>query len=196
MVDMALADPSWHAFAALDAATRMVDTIVRCWWPAARSAGRTRARGLFRAARGETAGEGKTIPNNYWLVRPAPPGPDGEEQLLFQGAVLVRVRGRRRENRARAADEASDSTDRAAPLSPELIAALEEPPSRPGRELCGPPTGRRSPHASGSDDCARPRGRGCHDRSLAVSGVLRPEPGPWASRHNASGAWGCCSSFS
>ena len=137
MVDTALADPSWHACAALDASTRMVDTIVRA---GGLRPGRQAARVLaafFEQSWGETAGEGKTIPNNYWLVQPVPPGPDGEEQLLLQGAVLIRVRGRRLRDRARAADEASGSIDRAASLSPELMAALEEPPSRPGRELLG-----------------------------------------------------------
>ena len=135
MLDAALADPSWHAFAALDAATRMVDTIVRA---GGLRAGRQAARALaafFEQAREEAAGEGTTIPQGYWLVKPGSPGSDGEEQLLLQGAVLVRVRGRRRRDRARAADEVADSTDTPAPLSPELVAALEEPPSRPGRTL-------------------------------------------------------------
>ena len=91
MVDAAHADLSWHAFAALDAATRMLDSIVRS---GGLRPGQQAARVLkacFEQARRERPGEGKTIPNAYWSVRPAPPGPDGEEQLLFQGAVLVRV---------------------------------------------------------------------------------------------------------
>ena len=47
--------------------------------------------------------------------------------------MLIRVHGRRPVNRALPTDEGFDSTDRAAPLAPELVAALEEPPSRPGR---------------------------------------------------------------
>ena len=137
MVDAALADPSWHACAALDAATRMVATIVRA---GGLRPGRQAARVLVAFCErswGETGGEGKTVPNTYWSVQPAPPGLDGEEQLLLQGAVLIRVRGRRLSDRARVADEASGSRDRAASLSPELMAALREPPSRPGRELWG-----------------------------------------------------------
>jgi hypothetical protein len=67
------------------------------WWP---EVGRQAARVLttfFEQSWGETTGEGKTVPHNYWLVQPAPYRPDGEEQLLLQGAVLVRVRGRRLE---------------------------------------------------------------------------------------------------
>jgi ATP-binding cassette subfamily B protein len=113
----------------------MVDTIVHA---GGLRAGRQAARVLaafFEQAREEAAGEGTTIPRGYWLVKPDLPGSDGAEQLLLQGAVLVRVRGRRRRDRARAADKVAESTDRPAPLSPELVAALEEPPSRPRRTL-------------------------------------------------------------
>jgi ABC-type bacteriocin/lantibiotic exporter with double-glycine peptidase domain len=137
LVEAALADPSWHACAALDAATRMVDTLVRA---GGLRPGRHAARVLatfFAQSRREAAGERQTVPPSYWSVDPAPPGPNGEEQLLLQGAVLVRVRGRRRQDWARAADEASGSADSLPPLSPELLAALEEPPSRPGRTLMG-----------------------------------------------------------
>ena len=68
MLNAALADPSWHAFAALDAATRMVDAIVRA---GGLRAGRQAARALaafFEQAREEAAGEGTTIPQSYWLV--------------------------------------------------------------------------------------------------------------------------------
>jgi ABC-type bacteriocin/lantibiotic exporter with double-glycine peptidase domain len=135
MADAALADPGWRALAALDAATRMVDALVRSGglWPGRQAARVLKA--FFEQSRREIPGEGETIPNTYWSVRPTPPGPDGEEQLLLQGAVLVRVRGRRPPARPLKADQASDSADKPTPLSPELVAALEEPPSRPGREL-------------------------------------------------------------
>jgi ABC-type bacteriocin/lantibiotic exporter with double-glycine peptidase domain len=57
-----------------------------------------------------------SIPDHYWTVRPSPE-PD---QLLLRGAVLVRALGR---------------TDSHGPSSPELQAALNQPPPRPGREL-------------------------------------------------------------
>jgi ABC-type multidrug transport system fused ATPase/permease subunit len=136
-VEAALADPAWRPLATLDAATRMVDTLVHA---GGLRRGRQAMRVLeafFEQSQKETPGEGKTIPNGYWSVRPAPTGPDGEEQLFLQGAVLVRVRGRRQPEQARKGGELSDAADRPAPLSPELVAALEEPPSRPGRELLG-----------------------------------------------------------
>ena len=52
LVDAALADPSWHALAALDASTRMVDTLVRAGGLRSGQAGGARARSLFRARPG------------------------------------------------------------------------------------------------------------------------------------------------
>ena len=75
------------------------------------------------------------IPAAYWSVRPAPPGPEGEEQLLLRGAVLVRVRGRRLSTIAAGSAKPSEHDGAPSPLSPELAAALAEPPSRPGRVL-------------------------------------------------------------
>ena len=66
------------------------------------------------------------------MVRPAPSGPADEAQVLLRGAVLVRVRGRRHAAPAMAGG-VSENLGGPAPLSPELAAALEEPPSRPGR---------------------------------------------------------------
>ena len=57
-----------------------------------------------------------TIPERYWSVRPT----QEPDQLLLRGAVLVRALG----------PTASDG-----PSSPELIAALNQPPPQPGREL-------------------------------------------------------------
>ena len=79
----------------------------------------------------EADGEPRAVPDAYWSVRPLPPsaGPTTQEKpeperLQLRGAVLVRCRGRR------AAVDPSR-------LSPELAAAVTEPPSRPGRTLWG-----------------------------------------------------------
>src|SRR2546430_11463444 len=39
-------------------------------------------------------------PSIYWSARPGPTGPEGEEQVLFKGAVLVRVPGRKRDRKS------------------------------------------------------------------------------------------------
>ncbi|HEV8715557.1 MAG TPA: ABC transporter ATP-binding protein [Candidatus Binatia bacterium] len=135
VIEAALADLGWCSLAALDAATRTADSIVR-------SGGLHRGRqathmleAFFARARQEAQGEAQTIPAAYWSVRPAPLGPGGEEQLLLRSAVLVHVRGRRPAEQSLSTNGASGSAGGPTPLSPDLVAALEEPPSRPGREL-------------------------------------------------------------
>src|SRR5262249_49492322 len=77
----------------------------------------------------------KIIPAAYWSVRPAPPGPDGEAQLLLRGAVLVRVHGRRPSVHTHPPEAPAMEASPSTPLAPELVAALNAPPSRPGRVL-------------------------------------------------------------
>jgi len=134
LVEAALLALGWRPLAALDASTRMVAALV-CAGGLRR--GRQAARVLercFERAREEPMGEGETVPADYWMVRPSPAGPTDEAQILLRGAVLVRVRGRLPVEPAMAGGVAQ-STEESAPLSPELAAALEEPPSRPGFEL-------------------------------------------------------------
>jgi len=172
LADAALADSSWRTLAALDAATRMVDGVVR-------SGGLRRGREaahvlerFFEQARANTkspperavgSGEiefgvppsdgpcplppeggtlnGRTvIPDAYWTVQPTAPTASGEEQVLMRGAVLVRVHGVRVPPSGsqgapdRLKPELQTGATSAA-LSPELVAALAEKPSRPGHEL-------------------------------------------------------------
>ncbi len=135
LIDMALTDPGYRAIATLDAATRMMDSIVR-------SGGLRPGREVeqvlerfFANASKETTSENGMIPAAYWSVWPSSPGLDGEEALLLRGAVLVRARGRRLVPEAHSVGSVLDSAGTSPPLSPELVAALEEPPSRPGLEL-------------------------------------------------------------
>jgi ATP-binding cassette subfamily B protein len=85
---------------------------------------------LGQRATAEAADEPQSVPDAYWSVRPAAAAdstaaePNQPEHLLLRGAVLVRCKGRR----VAAAKEE---------LSPELAAAISEPPSRPGRTLWG-----------------------------------------------------------
>jgi len=104
----------WQPLAALDAGVRMVESIASS---GVLSRGSQTARVLESFLR-----EPETIPNHYWSVRPA----QEEGQLLLRGAVLVRALGRWPE---------ADRKERPALSSPELIAALQQPPTRPGVEL-------------------------------------------------------------
>jgi ABC-type bacteriocin/lantibiotic exporter with double-glycine peptidase domain len=130
-LEAARSDPGWRPLAALDAAARMARSLLDSQAVAkGREAGRL-LRSLLERCRTDPADEESVVPAAWWSVRPAPApahdhpeaSPESEEQVLFRGAVLVRVRGRGR--RSEGAPE----------LSPELAAALAEPPARPGREL-------------------------------------------------------------
>lgn len=114
LIDEATRDSSWRTLGTLDAATRLLAAIVR-----ARAIGRgaQAARMLEAFMQTENA---LTIPSSYWSVQQS----DSDDELMLRGAVLVRVKG----VRTRAATEQPQ-------LSPELVAALAEPPLRPMREL-------------------------------------------------------------
>jgi len=105
-VTTATADPGWQSLAALDAAVRMLASLVDS---AAIDRGPESARVLDEFLRRHD-----TIPEHYWSVR------HGSDSLIMRGAVLVRALG---------------PSGTRAQLSPELQAALEQPSARPGIEL-------------------------------------------------------------
>jgi ABC-type bacteriocin/lantibiotic exporter with double-glycine peptidase domain len=107
-------DATWQGLGTLDAAARLVRSLQA-------AKGLKKGRESVRALR-QFCENPSAIPSQYWSVYTAPPGDEGEEQVVTKGAVLVRVRGARQ----RTAEE---------PLSPELTAALNEAPLRPGREI-------------------------------------------------------------
>jgi ATP-binding cassette subfamily B protein len=135
-VEDSFSRPTWRPPAALDATTRLVSTVVGAGG-LRRGREATRAlRSLLERAR-ETGPElGGAVPPPFWSVRPAPPAEGGEERLVLRGAVLVRANGWREggpKTKVKAAEE--DAAAAAPPLPRELVAALEEPPSHPGRDL-------------------------------------------------------------
>ena len=111
ILDAALADATWRKLAAVDAGIRLMDAMVA-------SGGLRRGREAQQLLE-RFLQDDKLIPAEYWSVRA-----QGELQLLLRGAVLVRVRGRLEKT----AEERSK-------LSPELVAALDEKPAKPGRQL-------------------------------------------------------------
>ena len=132
LVSDALEDAGWQSLARLDAATRMTDSIVRAGGIRKSQAAIVLSSFIEEAA-GSSSNETEVIPENYWLARPAPNDAEGNAQLRMKGVVLIHVGGRR------AADQSpQDESGGAAQsklLSPELIAALEEKPSRPWLDL-------------------------------------------------------------
>jgi ABC-type bacteriocin/lantibiotic exporter with double-glycine peptidase domain len=155
MVDTALADEDWRSLAGLQAAACMVGSIA-C---SGRTEGGTQTARLFeslfeRIRSTESILDG-LVPATYWPVLPIPETKCGRQQLLLRGAVLVRaqrlraVYRRLKEPGAGKEDylteksgiDYENATDRSASqdgskdLPPELVAALEEPPSRPALEL-------------------------------------------------------------
>jgi ABC-type bacteriocin/lantibiotic exporter with double-glycine peptidase domain len=131
----ALAHPAWVPLAALDATTRMLTALVH---------GRGLRRGqqatralatLFARTSQEDPTRPSTVPAAYWMVRPASPGPDGTPALLVRGAVLVRVCGWQASSPIPVVNDTISADRSSTPLPPDLVAALEAPPSRPGREL-------------------------------------------------------------
>lgn len=128
LIETALESPCWQASAALDAATRMLDVLVRAGGLEPGEEVEGVLERFFSQARNASPGENGLIPPAYWSVRPLP---EDEEQLLLRGAILVRVTGRQITEEGVEAPEAEAPP----PLSPELVAALEEPASKPEREF-------------------------------------------------------------
>ncbi len=137
LIDDALEEPGWRPVAALDAATRMTASIVQTGHLGRGAAAHHVLTHLLRQTLNESPDETPAIPQGFWSVRPAPDESSGLEQLRLQGAVLLRVQGRL----AAAASgsptsvDASQATPAAVPLSPNLAAALAEPPPRPLQQL-------------------------------------------------------------
>ena len=146
LVEQATGDPNWFGLAVLDAAVRMVSAIVRSHGlqtgpEATRVLERFFEQNFSAGAQAFLSGNIGAepfirIPLNYWSVQPlAAPGEDPlfVERLLLQGAVLIRVLGRRSTAELSLEEEATPLP--AQKLPPELIAALEEPTYQPFREV-------------------------------------------------------------
>jgi len=126
MIKRGLADAGWQTCAALDASIRMVGSIVRS---GGISRGRVAARllrDLFDGTLRDGVASSPLIPADYWSARSAPVDDEGNEQVQLRGAVLVRING------VRLPKESEAPT---AQLPPDLVRALDEPPSHPARRI-------------------------------------------------------------
>lgn len=130
-INRAVEDPSWRGLAALDAGTRMIASL--------RSAGAVKRRDALSTlsaviSRGDDHSPTAAIADHYWSVRTTPPDDEEAETLNLRGAVLVKANGRRRASTTNASEELTEAPSEST-LSPELAAALNEPPVRPLRDL-------------------------------------------------------------
>jgi len=119
LLQIALETPDWKPLATLDAATRMVETLVRTQ---GLQSGTEAARVLERFF--QQADQIDNIPQTFWSTKALP---DDEQQVLFQATVFLQISGIREKTQV---DEESPS-----PLPPELATALAEPASSPERGL-------------------------------------------------------------
>jgi ATP-binding cassette subfamily B protein len=127
-LEAACAAAGWRALATLDAVTRCVTALVQV---GGLTPGAQAASVFTDLHRRVEQGEDLLAPSD-WSVRPAP-SESGREQVLLRGAVLLRAGGLCPAVSAPAQEEAASVPPRA--LSPELVAALQEPQARPGRKL-------------------------------------------------------------
>jgi len=123
----ALADPGWFSLAALDAAVRTAATLSKHGPAVLKRRSPELIASFFRRALSEGPA---AIPGRFWFAA-APSGAGAKgDQVVLQGAVLVRVQGRRVETPGEAAP--GEPTSPSPELrSPELTAALEEDDARP-----------------------------------------------------------------
>jgi ABC-type bacteriocin/lantibiotic exporter with double-glycine peptidase domain len=127
----AASDPSWRGFATLDAATRMVASIVRSGGLRAGEDADRVLQTLVKRSADAGTDIGPIIPASYWSIRPDPSQPDGS-RILFRGAVLIRVT-----DRAVTDGELGEPAmpENLSELSKDLVTAVQEPALRPLREV-------------------------------------------------------------
>src|SRR5262249_45082536 len=140
LIEQAAQSPGWKAPARLGATTRLVAVLVQGRGLRSGREARAVLRSFLEPA--------QIIPDPYWSVRPALPDPEGEEQVVLRGAVLVHltrragsVSDRRRAGSVSDRSHSGRSRSRLAAEGPPNCpapgpaAALAEPNIRPGREL-------------------------------------------------------------
>ena len=129
LIAKALEDPGHHSIAALDAASRATEAMVRA---GAVGRGRTAA-GLVQSMIARAQSGEVPIPEPYWSVRP---NPDADGELLLTGAVLLRFRGWRAEPTGGEPTGAEPAAAPApSPVRGDLATALVAPQVSPAQTL-------------------------------------------------------------
>lgn len=129
-----LADENWRPIACLDGATRQVESLIKSGGLRRGEHAAGVVESIFRQTL-EPDADSFLMPPSYWCAQPAPPGPNGEEMLFVQGAVVVKAT--KRKGMLLPSDEpiGPEAPKNEPQLPDELVAALKEPPTRPTREL-------------------------------------------------------------
>ncbi len=137
LIQNASQDGGWRPLAALDAATRMVEALVRArGFTTGKEAGKVLERFYHQNKSGNPViveGDDSSalqIPAAYWSVQMIDGMPDS---LLLKGAVLVRILGKLATGEQEPGEGSQERTTE--PLSPDLEAALKEPAYHPEREI-------------------------------------------------------------
>lgn len=132
LIDRALKDPGWFTFGVLDAAIRLVQSVITAGGISSGTEAMKLLMALFERTCNSTLDIHTLLPPDYWSATPDPASVDPENQhLLLCGAVLLRVT-RQTAGPVRAVTlEAQE----AVPLSPELAAALKEKSLHPLRTI-------------------------------------------------------------
>jgi ABC-type bacteriocin/lantibiotic exporter with double-glycine peptidase domain len=132
MIGPALSDLHWRSLAALDATVRMVTPMVeRGGIRGSDVIGRVMHE-FFDRARSAPENPFQVIPPTYWSVLPARGHAGEQEQLVFRGAVLLRVRGVRTDLTV---PVEATSDNQSGTVSANMHQELRQPAFRPTAQL-------------------------------------------------------------
>ena len=132
LTEIAAADNGWRPLATLEASVRTAEALVLSRSLRRGSEASSLVEKLCKDSQA-TVHAKPVIPSHFWSVEQAPPADDGSEQIHFRGAVLVHASGRRHESGRKFVPVAAEDASPA--ISPELVAALEEPQTQPYFQL-------------------------------------------------------------
>lgn len=137
LLAQALAAEGWFTLAALDATTRLVNSLVQAQGLSAGPEALAMFDRLFAQVVKQPEQARQIIPADYWLVWPDDNDP--EETLLMRGVVILSVDGLLNQNEAETTADENLEEDYSPPfettLSDDVIATLNEPESSPEKIL-------------------------------------------------------------
>ncbi len=130
LIDRSLKDDGWFTFGALDAATRLVQSVINAGGITSGSQAVKLLDTLFERTRTSTFDIYTLLPSEYWFATPDLTSIDAKHQrLILRGTVLLRASGP--VNAVADLSPAAVDAEKSAPLSLELAAALREKPRHP-----------------------------------------------------------------